>query len=202
MEILRILDPPSETEINSYVTAFGRAPWLETIPESEATKYLSKFRQRGAAVLGVYQSQEHAPYLYAHFTDYHDVDKLVADEFAGDEAFYLAENPETIAKVFAGRGRVCFISNIHADKTAPVNPENKPRLKALGEVIEECFTQTDADCVAYFTHKDTAVYSQSSPEALSKFDVEIQDYDVQASDSSEIDSLVLIIVTPKKTEGV
>lgn len=198
MEITRIVQPASEDEVRSYTQAFNLPPWEEVIDTDTARGYLNKFRGQGSIALGLHQTAEQNPFLYVHFTAYDDLQQLISEEFTGSEAFYVADNPEMIEDSLAGYEKVCFMSNIHADKEAPVDHSDKPRLKNLGAIIEEGFRLSGADCVAYFTHEDTAVFSQSNSTNLSNYDVKISPYEVEKQKGSSISQLVLIEVTRKK----
>lgn len=198
MEITRIVQPASEDEVRSYTEAFSLPPWEEAIDAETARGYLNKFRGQGSIALGLHQTTDQNPFLYVHFTTYDDLQQLISEEFTGSEAFYVADNPGLIEESLAGYEKVCFLSNIHADKEAPVDSDDKPRLKNLDAIIDEAFKISGADCVAYFTHQDTAVYSQSNTSNLPSYSVKISPYEVKQQEGSAISQLALIEVTPKK----
>jgi len=198
MEITHLSDAPTPAEVTAYIHGYGEAPWLETHQTEDAKKYLSRFRAAGSAALGVRETPDSEPYLYVNFTSYNDAHELVTDEFAGDEAFYIAKNPEEISAALEDRGTVCFISNIHADKDVAIDPEHKPRLKALPSILDECFAATGADCIALLTHRDTGVYRHTQPEKLPSYRVEEIPYSIEPVQHNDIDELILFVVTPLK----
>jgi hypothetical protein len=193
---------PSEREIVSNMEAYAEAPWGERLEYGETAEYLQKLHEHPDGYVMRFAEPGENPYLYIHTVDYHDdVAGFVSDEFV-DSDFYIASEPDKISAALADCSSLTYISNVHADRQAPVSDEHKPRLKIFPDVLNVLFDENGSDAIVYYTHRNSGVFRATMSFDPGYFDVQSIDYDVTnqldgITELCEIDYLQLIIVKHK-----
>lgn len=190
----------SEQEVKSCAEAYSAAPWGEVQDLDSVRKYLGKIRDNPNGFVAEFNnSLSRPPYLYFHGVNYgKDTQGLIEEEFIGERAYWKTKEKDKIQGFLGGLKSAAYISNIHADKTVPVSPDKKPRLKVLGNVLTDLFEKYNPEGVVLFTHYSTGVSKALSILDKTKFTLESVDYeatcDTQFNDNFQIDYLTAYVI--------
>jgi hypothetical protein len=190
----------SEQEVKSCAEAYAAAPWGEVQDLGSVREYLNKIRNNpNGFVMEFKNSPSDLPYLYVHGINYgNDVQGLIEKDFIGERAYWRTREKAKMQKFLGDLKSATYISNIHADKTAPVNHDKKPRLKVLENVLTDLFNKYGSDAVVLFTHHSTGVNKALGKLDKTKFTLESVDYqatcDTEFNDNFQIDHLTAYII--------
>ncbi len=192
----------TDREVKSCAEAYSAAPWGEVQDLESVKKYLSKIRNNPKGfVIDFKNTPGDLPYLYIYGIDYDsDIQGLIDEEFTGENAFWRTNDKDRdkIQGFLGGLENAFYISNIHADKSAPVGPEKKPRLKVLDNVLIDLFNKYGPEAIVLMTHYKTGVSKALRNIERTKFTLESVDYeatcDTKFNDNHQIDYLTAYII--------
>ena len=197
----------SDQEVKSCAEAYSAAPWGEVQDLESVKKYLSKIRNNpNCFVIDLKDTSDDLPYLYIHGINYgKDIQGLIDEEFTGEHALWRTNDKDRykIQDFLGSLDSAVYISNIHADKSAPVDSDKKPRLKVLDDVLADLFDRYNSDAIVLMTHYKTGVSKALKNIDRNKFTLESIDYeatcDTRFNDNHQIDYLTAYII--RRTKG-
>lgn len=191
----------NDREVQANIEAYYGPPWGEDQTADEVIEYLNKMESDPRVFIYKYRNEPGTdPYLYVQSVDYTDSTRTLIDkEFTGENAYWRTSDKETIDKALEGVDHPVYISNIYADKKAPISETNKPRLKVLSEVLNKLFKDYNPDAIVLFTHYATGTFRAIKELDRSKYKVKSADYRATESQATnnknfEIDYLTIFVI--------
>lgn len=196
---------PIDREVQANIEAYHGPPWGEDQTADEVIEYLNKMKSDPRVSTYKYRNEPLAePYLYVQFVDYTDATGLLIErEFTGKSAYWRTNDKEIIHKTLEGVDHPIYISNIYADKKAPISEHKKPRLKVLPDILDKLFNNYSPDAIILFTHYETGTFRSVENLDRSKYKVRSANYKATESLAThnhnfKIDYLTIFVITSVK----
>lgn len=196
---------PNDREVQANIEAYYGPPWGEDQTADEVIEYLNKMESDPRVFFYKYRDKPGTdPYLYVQSVNYTDnTGMLIEKEFTGENAYWRTSDKEIIEKALEGVDHPIYISNIYADKKAPISEANKPRLKVLPDILDKLFKNYSPDAIILFTHYDTGTFRAIEKLDGSKYKVRSANYKATESQAThnhnfKIDYLTIFVITNVK----